>query len=197
MDDKLAELRAHPEKFAEMAAPHVKRARGLDAPTAALEALRSTLDVPFEQALEGERKKFMDLRGGEQSKAQRHMFFAERDAAKVAGVGKDVKPREIRQVAVIGAGTMGGGISMSFANAGIPVTVVEAAEDALKRGFGVMEKNYKTSASRGALARGGRDEADGPADRHHRYRRDQGRRPGHRGGVRGNADQEGSVRQAR
>lgn len=151
MDDKLAELRAHPEKFAEMAAPHVKRARGLDAPTAALEALRSTLDVPFEQALEGERKKFMDLRVGEQSKAQRHMFFAERDAAKVAGVGKDVKAREVRQVAVIGAGTMGGGISMSFANAGIPVTVVEAAADALKRGFGVMEKNYKRSASRGAL----------------------------------------------
>ena len=151
LDDKLAALRAQPDMFAAVAAPFVKRARGLEAPTAALEALRWTLDVPIDQALEGERKKFMELRAGDQSKAQRHIFFAEREASKVPGVGKDVKPRDIKQVAVIGAGTMGGGISMSFANAGIPVTVVEAAEDAIKRGFGVMEKNYKTSASRGAL----------------------------------------------
>ena len=151
LDDKLAELRAHPEKFNELAAAHVKRARGLHAPTAALEALRWTLDVPIDQALEREREKFVELRDGEQSKAQRHVFFAEREAAKVPGVSKDVKPREVKQVAVIGAGTMGGGISMSFANAGIPVTIVEAAGDALKRGLGVIEKNYKVSASRGAL----------------------------------------------
>jgi 3-hydroxyacyl-CoA dehydrogenase len=151
LDDKLKGLRAQPDKFAEIAAPYVKRARGLEAPSAALEALRWTLDVPIDQGLEGERKKFVELRAGEQSKAQRHIFFAEREANKVPGVGKDVKPRDVKRVAVIGAGTMGGGISMSFANAGIPVTVVEAAEDALKRGFGVMEKNYKTSVSRGAL----------------------------------------------
>ncbi len=151
LNEKLKDLRAQPEKFSEIAAPFAKRARGLEAPTAALEALRWTLDVPIDQALEGERKKFMELRAGDQSKAQRHIFFAEREANKVPGVGKEVKPRDIKQVAVIGAGTMGGGISMSFANAGIPVTVVEAAEDALKRGFGVMEKNYKTSVSRGAL----------------------------------------------
>jgi 3-hydroxyacyl-CoA dehydrogenase len=149
--DKLKELRAQPDKFAEIAAAHVKRARGLEAPTAALEALRWTLDVPIDTALENERKKFMELRAGAQSKAQRHIFFAEREATKVPGLTKDVKTRDIKQVAVIGAGTMGGGISMSFANAGIPVTVVETAEDALKRGFGVMEKNYKTSVSRGAL----------------------------------------------
>jgi 3-hydroxyacyl-CoA dehydrogenase len=151
LDDKLAELRAHPDKFAEIAAAHVKRARGLEAPTAALEALRWTLDAPIDQALEGEHKKFMKLRAGEQSKAQRHFFFAEREAAKVPGVSKDVKPREIKQVAVIGAGTMGGGISMNFANVGIPVTVVEAAEDALRRGLSVIEKNYRISVKRGAL----------------------------------------------
>ena len=150
-DDKLKGLRAQPDKFAELAAPFAKRARGLEAPSAALEALRWTLDVPVERALEAERKKFMELLAGDQSKAQRHIFFAEREANKVPGLGKEVKPRDIKQVAVIGAGTMGGGISMSFANAGIPVTVVETAEDALKRGFGVMEKNYKTSAARGAL----------------------------------------------
>jgi 3-hydroxyacyl-CoA dehydrogenase len=151
MEDKLKELRASADKFNEIAAAHVKRARGLHAPTTALEALRWTLDVPIDEALERERKKFMELRAGEQSKAQRHIFFAEREAAKVAGLGKDVTPRKVERVAVIGAGTMGGGISMNFANAGIPVTVIEAAEDALKRGFGVIEKNYNVSVSRGAL----------------------------------------------
>lgn len=151
IEDKLQDLRAHPEKFSEIAASHVKRARGLHAPTAALEALRWTLDVPIADALERERKKFMELRGGDQSKAQRHIFFAEREAAKVRGITKDTKPRDINKVAVIGAGTMGGGISMSFANAGVPVAIVETAEDALKRGLSVIEKNYKTSVSRGAL----------------------------------------------
>jgi 3-hydroxyacyl-CoA dehydrogenase len=151
MDEKLKDLRAEPDKFSEIAAAHVKRARGLHAPSAALEALRWTLDVPIDEALDRERKKFMELRAGDQSKAQRHIFFAEREATKVPGVTKDTKLREIKQVAVIGAGTMGGGISMNFANAGIPVTVVETAEDALKRGLSVIEKNYKISAARGAL----------------------------------------------
>src|ERR1019366_7624622 len=91
------------------------------------------------------------LRGGEQSKAQRYIFFAEREAARVPGLTKDTKVREIKRVAVIGAGTIGGGISMSFANAGIPVTIVEAGADALQRGLSVIEKNYKTSVARGGL----------------------------------------------
>jgi 3-hydroxyacyl-CoA dehydrogenase len=151
IDDKLTELRKQPAKFDELAAAHVKKARGLHAPSAALEALRWTLDVPLAEGLDRERKKFQELRAGDQSKAQRHIFFAEREAAKVPGVTKDTKARDIKKVAVIGAGTMGGGISMSFANGGIPVTVIETAEDALKRGLSVMEKNYKTSVSRGAL----------------------------------------------
>ena len=151
LDDKLKDLRARPDKFNEIAAAHVKRARGLHAPSAALEALRWTLDVPIDEAFDRERKKFMELRAGDQSKAQRHIFFAEREAAKVPGLSKDTQPREIKRVAVIGAGTMGGGISMSFANAGIPVTIVETAADALQRGLSVIEKNYKTSAARGAL----------------------------------------------
>src|SRR4029079_18318530 len=133
---KLAELRKQPDKFNEIAAAHVKKARGLHAPTAALEALRWTLDVPLAEGLDRERRKFQELRAGDQSKAQRHLFFAEREAAKVPGVTKDVKPREIKRVAVIGAGTMGGGIAMNFANVGIPVTIVESANEALKRGLG-------------------------------------------------------------
>ncbi len=151
LEDKLKDLRARPEKFNEVAAAHLKRARGLHAPSAALEALRWTLDVPIVEALDRERKKFTELRVGDQSKAQRHVFFAEREAAKVSDLSKETKTRDIRQVAVIGAGTMGGGIAMSFANAGIPVTLVETTTEALQRGLSVIEKNYKTSVARGAL----------------------------------------------
>jgi 3-hydroxyacyl-CoA dehydrogenase len=151
IEDKLNELRKEPGKFDELAAAHLKRARGLHAPAAAIEALRGAIELPLAEALERERAMFQELRTGDQSKAQRHLFFAERKAAKVPGVTKDTKARDIKKVAVIGAGTMGGGISMSFANAGIPVAVIETAEDALKRGLLVMEKNYRTSVSRGAL----------------------------------------------
>jgi 3-hydroxyacyl-CoA dehydrogenase len=151
LEGKLKDVREQPEKFNEYAAVHVKRARGLHAPTAALEALHWTLDVPIEEALRREREKFQELRAGNQSKAQRHIFFAEREAAKVPGLTKETKARDIKQVAVIGAGTMGGGIAMNFANAGIPVTIVESTEDALERGLAVIEKNYQVSAVRGAL----------------------------------------------
>jgi len=150
-DDKLKGLRDHPEKFAELASAHAKRTRGLDAPSAALECLRAAVTVSIEEGLALERKKFAELRTGDQSKAQRHLFFAEREAAKVPGLTKDVTPREIKHVAVIGAGTMGGGIAMNFANVGMPVTIVESADEALKRGLGVIEKNYKVSAARGGL----------------------------------------------
>ena len=114
-----------------------------------------TLDTPIDEAQKKERDLFMKLVVGDQSKAQRHIFFAEREAAKVPGIGKDVAPREIKRAAVIGAGTMGGGISMNFANAGIPVTIIENSEDALKRGMATIEKNYQMSVQRGSLNAGG------------------------------------------
>jgi 3-hydroxyacyl-CoA dehydrogenase len=151
-EDKLASLRADPKQFDELAAPYLKRARGLKAPRAAIEALRWTLDVPVDEALKCERQTFVELRSGEQAKAQRHIFFAEREAAKIADLPAAVKGREVARAAVIGAGTMGGGIAMNFANVGIPVTIVETTEDALKRGLGMIEKNYRASASRGGMS---------------------------------------------
>ena len=151
LEGKIEPLRANPEEFAELAAANTKRSRGLHAPARAIEALRWTLDVPFDEAVTRERATFTELIADEQSKAQRHIFFAEREAAKVPGVSKDVLPREIKRAAVIGAGTMGGGIAMCFANAGIPVTVVEAAPEALTRGLDTVAKNYRTSVSRGSL----------------------------------------------
>jgi len=150
-EDKLEEIRANPAKFDEIVAQHAKKTRGLHAPAAAIEAIRMTLDTPIDEAQKKERDLFMKLVVGDQSKAQRHIFFAEREAAKVPGIGKDVAPREIKRAAVIGAGTMGGGIAMNFANAGIPVTIIENSEDALKRGMATIEKNYQMSVQRGSL----------------------------------------------
>ncbi|MGN6285771.1 MAG: 3-hydroxyacyl-CoA dehydrogenase NAD-binding domain-containing protein [Afipia sp.] len=157
-DSKLAAAKADRSIFTNAAAAANKRNRGLEAPLACAEAVSWTLDVPFDEALKKERESFLKLVAGDQSKAQRYAFFAEREAAKVA-VPDGTKPREVKQVAIIGAGTMGGGIAMSFANAGIPVTLVETGEEPLKRGLGVMQKNYEATAARGGIP------ADAPAKR--------------------------------
>jgi len=151
-DDTLSELRAEPAKFDELAAPYLKRSRGLHAPAKAIEALRWALDVPVDEAIARERDTFTELKTGDQSQAQRHIFFAEREAAKVADLPKGVKPLDVSKAAVIGAGTMGGGIAMCFANAGIPVTILETSEEALKRGLDTVAKNYQASAKRGGLS---------------------------------------------
>src|SRR6516165_10413357 len=94
---------------------------------------------------------FRKLVAGDQSKAQRHVFFAEREAARVPGIPDGTKPRPMATAAVIGAGTMGGGIAMCFANAGIPVTVVETGPDLLQKGLDRIAANYRTTVSRGGL----------------------------------------------
>ena len=129
----------------------LKKARGLDAPQRCAQAVRNAVTMPFDEALKAERGYFLELVKGDQSRAQRHLFFAEREAAKVPGVGKDDRPRTIARVGVIGAGTMGGGIAMSFVNGGIPVTLLEMSEEALARGLGVIDRNYGISVSRGSL----------------------------------------------
>ena len=93
----------------------------------------------------------MELMSGTQSKAQQYFFFAERKAAKIEGLAEDVVPREVKRVGVIGAGTMGGGISMNFLSVGIPVTIVEMNQEALDRGTSVMRKNYEATASKGRM----------------------------------------------
>ena len=98
-----------------------------------------------------ERELFLELLASPESKAQRYFFFAEREAAKIPDVPADTPVREVKKAAVLGAGTMGGGIAMNFANAGIPVTVVEVAKDALERGLGVVRRNYEATASKGRL----------------------------------------------
>ncbi|MDB5516366.1 MAG: short chain enoyl-CoA hydratase / 3-hydroxyacyl-CoA dehydrogenase, partial [Tardiphaga sp.] len=150
-DSKLAVARADRSIFTNAAAAANKRNRGLEAPLACAEAVSWTLDVPFDEALKKERESFLKLVAGDQSKAQRYAFFSEREAAKVSGVPEGTKPRPVERVAIIGAGTMGGGIAMSFVNAGIPVTLIETGEEQLQRGMAVMQKNYEATAARGGI----------------------------------------------
>jgi 3-hydroxyacyl-CoA dehydrogenase len=139
------------EGFADAAEALTRRQRGRDAPAACVEAVRNAIVLPFDEGLRRESELFRRLVAGDQSKAQRHIFFAEREAAKVPDMPGTTRPRQIAHAAVIGAGTMGGGIAMCFANAGIPVTVVETARDLLQKGIERIAANYRTTVSRGGL----------------------------------------------
>ncbi len=141
-----------PELFKSYRSTLAKRRRGLEAPQVCVDAVEAAVTLPFDQGLKRERELFVKLLGGEQSKAQRYFFFAEREANKIPDVPSDTPVKPVRKAAVIGAGTMGGGIAMNFANAGIPVTIVEATAPALERGLGVVRKNYEISAGRGGMA---------------------------------------------
>ncbi|RHW16632.1 3-hydroxyacyl-CoA dehydrogenase [Sphingomonas gilva] len=140
-----------PQAIEDFKAKNARRFKGFDAPAANIACVEAATRLPFEEGMAFERQEFMKLMMGVQSAAQRHIFFAERKAAKIDDVPEDTKLREIRKVGVIGAGTMGGGISMNFLSAGIPVTIVEMQQDALDRGTGVMRKNYEGSAAKGRI----------------------------------------------
>jgi 3-hydroxyacyl-CoA dehydrogenase len=137
--------------YVNAAAEAIKKSRGLEAPLAAAEAVGWSLDLPFAEAERKESEAFLRLLQGSQSKAQRHAFFAERNASKIAGIPAGTTPRPVRSVAIIGAGTMGGGIAMSFANAGIPVVLIDATQQNLDRGLETVRRNYHATAARGGL----------------------------------------------
>jgi 3-hydroxyacyl-CoA dehydrogenase len=140
-----------PSVFDDFLKANGRKMRGFDAPLKNVEAVRIATQKPYAEGVLDERRLFMELMSGTQARAQQYFFFAERKAAKIDGIGEDVKPRDIKRVGVIGAGTMGGGISMNFLSAGIPVTIVEMAQDALDRGTGVMRKNYEATAAKGRM----------------------------------------------
>jgi 3-hydroxyacyl-CoA dehydrogenase len=147
--DRIAE--ADPSVFDDFLKENGKRFRGFEAPLKNVEAVRVAAQKPYAEGVLEERKLFMELMSGQQSAAQRYFFFAERKANKIEGLPEGTEPRPIAKVGVIGAGTMGGGISMNFLSAGIPVTIVEMGQEALDRGTGLMRKNYEASAAKGKL----------------------------------------------
>ena len=140
-----------PTVFEEYRKENARKFRGFDAPEANIRAVEFSCKLPYEEGVIEERKLFMELMSGTQARAQQYFFFAERKAAKIEGLPEDTHPRPIKRVGVIGAGTMGGGISMNFLSAGIPVTIVEMGQEALDRGTGLMRKNYESTAAKGKL----------------------------------------------
>jgi 3-hydroxyacyl-CoA dehydrogenase len=151
LDDKVAAARGKPEIFARFRESVARQTRGFRAPERCIRAVEAAVEHPFAEGLRLERELFLELVASPESKAQRYVFFAEREAAKVPDVAADTPVRDVKTAAVIGAGTMGGGIAMNFANVGIPVTVVEVNREALDRGIGVVRKNYEATAARGRL----------------------------------------------
>ena len=127
------------------------RARGQIAPDRIVSCLEAAVNLPFDKAIERERELFRELVTSPESAAMRHIFFAERQAAKIKGLPRETPVREVRQAAIIGGGTMGGGIAMCFANVGIPVTLLEVNDEALDRGLKIIRKNYGITVKRGKL----------------------------------------------
>lgn len=135
-----------------------KKARGLIAPFKAIDAIEAALTLPFDEGCKRERELFTECLFSEQSKSLIHVFFAERDVAKVPGIPKDTPRVPIRRAAVVGAGTMGGGIAMTYANAGIPVLLREVTQEALDRGMAIIRKNYAATVKKGRLTQQQMDE---------------------------------------
>lgn len=145
-DEQVAAYRGNTEVFAEFRASIAHRTRGFLAPEYNIRCIEAAVELPFDEGMKVERSLFMELMTGPQSTAQRYAFFAERAANKIP-VPKDTPTVDVVSAGVLGAGTMGGGIAMNFANAGIPVTIVERDQESLDRGLAVVRKNYERSRS--------------------------------------------------
>ena len=128
-----------------------RRARGQIAQDRIVSCVQAAVTMPVDKGLQRERELFMELLTSPESAAMRHIFFAEREASKIKDVAKDTPVREINKVAIIGGGTMGGGIAMCFANVGIPVKLLEIDNEALQRGMGIIRKNYSITVRKGKL----------------------------------------------
>src|SRR5882672_10223109 len=126
-------------------------AKHLPAPAKCIDAVAAAVAMPFETGLRHERELFRQLLITPESRALRHAFFAERAASRIPGVAADTRARNVAAVAVIGAGTMGTGIAMNFLSAGIPVTMLEATQDALDKGVATIRRNYQSSVAKGRL----------------------------------------------
>ena len=126
-----------------------RKTRGMNAPERCVSLVETAVNLPFTEGIKQERQLILEAMGDPQAKALQHVFFAERLANKVPGLPRDMALKSVKSVGIIGAGTMGGGIGMSFINNGIPVTILELDKEALQKGLGVIQKNYDSSAKKG------------------------------------------------
>jgi 3-hydroxyacyl-CoA dehydrogenase len=150
-NEKVEAARGHPEIFANFRKANARKFRGFMAPEYNIRCIEAAVNQPFDQGLATEKELFAEVMASSESAAQRYAFFAERAANKIPDVPDDTAVIPVTSVGVIGAGTMGGGIAMNFANIGIPVTLVEAKQEALDRGLKVIRGNYERTASRGGI----------------------------------------------
>lgn len=144
--------RQHPEIFDKARKDAAARARGGQAPLRCVEAVKAAADLPFDEGIARERQLFTEAVESTESKALRHVFFAERTAAKIPDVPGSTPTLPVRRVAILGAGTMGGGIAMAFANAGIAVVLVDREQPLVDKGLGIISKNYASTVSKGRLS---------------------------------------------
>ncbi|MCT9074131.1 3-hydroxyacyl-CoA dehydrogenase NAD-binding domain-containing protein [Cupriavidus gilardii] len=151
LDDKIAAARGKPEIFAEFRRANARRFRGFDAPEYNIRCIEAAVELPFDEGLQRERAMFVELLNGKQSAAQRYYFFASRHVWQLPDIGADTPLLPVKQVGIIGAGTMGGGIAMNFLNAGYPVTIVETSQQALDRGVRTIRTNYENTAKKGRI----------------------------------------------
>ncbi len=149
------------EFYAEYEQQLARKARGFFAPFQIVKCVQAAVNESYSDAFRTERRLFDECKESTHSQAQRHLFFAEREVAKIPDVPKTTPVRDINSVAVIGAGTMGGGIAMNFVNAGIPVTVLEADQAGLERGLGVIRKNYGVAVDKGRMTEAQLEQAMG------------------------------------
>mgnify|MGYP003324241620 FL=1 len=151
MNDKVEAARGNENIFKDFRASIARRARGFLAPEYNIQCIEAAVNNSFDEGIKVERKLFMELVTGNQSAAQRYVFFAQRQVAKIPDIEPDTEIKPFASVGVIGAGTMGGGISMNFANVGIPVTIIEQSQENLDKGLGIIRKNYENTANKGRI----------------------------------------------
>ena len=151
MNDKVEAARGNENIFKDFRASIARKARGFLAPEYNIQCIEAAVNKSFAEGIKVERKLFMELVTGTQSAAQRYAFFAQRQVAKIPDIEPDTEIKPFTSIGVIGAGTMGGGISMNFANVGIPVTIIEQSQERLDKGLGIIRKNYENTANKGRI----------------------------------------------
>lgn len=152
MDEKVIAARGNDQLFSDFRKSIARKTRGFLAPEYNIQCIEAAVNKSFEEGIKVERDLFLKLVTGNQSAAQRYFFFSQRQVAKIPDIPRETEKLKIDEVGIIGAGTMGGGIAMNFANANIPVTIVEQNQERLDKGIGIIRKNYENTASKGRIS---------------------------------------------
>ena len=152
IDEKVIAARGNDQLFSNFRNSIARKTRGFLAPEYNIQCIEAAVNKSFDEGIKVERDLFLKLVTGNQSAAQRYFFFSQRQVAKIPDIPKETEKLQIKKVGVIGAGTMGGGIAMNFANADIPVTIIEQSQERLDKGIGIIRKNYENTASKGRIS---------------------------------------------